>query len=200
MLSLLELSMEVESGLKTKKELPSIETTTKNGKVRELKGTWIDIHDKPMFFNGFIKLSHMKVICGRYSTVAGVSKDRSKFAPVLPTKPSSAVGLRRSAPVLPRKPCSAGKDSWLCREHRAPCWAKCLGPREADLARVLKKPGNSSNQGHTPPAVVKCKIPLSELRGAATYYTHRAVAGRFPSTMPLHLEESFEYRFYSRSM
>ena len=29
----------------------SIETTTKNGKVRELKGTWIDIHDKPMSFN-----------------------------------------------------------------------------------------------------------------------------------------------------
>ena len=50
MLSLLELSMEVESGLKTKKEL-SIETTTKNGKVRELKGTWIDIHDRPMSFN-----------------------------------------------------------------------------------------------------------------------------------------------------
>ena len=29
----------------------SIETTTKNGKVRELKGTWIDIHDRPMSFN-----------------------------------------------------------------------------------------------------------------------------------------------------
>ena len=29
----------------------SIETTRKNGKVRELKGTWIDIHDKPMSFN-----------------------------------------------------------------------------------------------------------------------------------------------------
>ena len=29
----------------------SIETTSKNGKVRELKGTWIDIHDKPMSFN-----------------------------------------------------------------------------------------------------------------------------------------------------
>ncbi len=43
MLSLLELSMEVESGLKTKKEFHR--TTSKNGKVRELKGTWIDIHD-----------------------------------------------------------------------------------------------------------------------------------------------------------
>ena len=45
----------------------SIETTTKNGKVRELKGTWIDIHDKPRLStcDGFIKLSHMKVICGR---------------------------------------------------------------------------------------------------------------------------------------
>ena len=45
----------------------SIETITKNGKVRELKGTWIDIHDKPMSFNArrFHKLSHMKVICGR---------------------------------------------------------------------------------------------------------------------------------------
>ena len=29
----------------------SIETTTKNGKVRELKGTWIDIHDRPTSFN-----------------------------------------------------------------------------------------------------------------------------------------------------
>ena len=29
----------------------SIETTSKNGKVRELKGTWINIHDKPMSFN-----------------------------------------------------------------------------------------------------------------------------------------------------
>ena len=29
----------------------SIETTSKNGKVCELKGTWIDIHDKPMSFN-----------------------------------------------------------------------------------------------------------------------------------------------------
>ena len=86
---------------------------------------------------------------------------------------------------------------------RAGSWAKCLGPQEADLeAQVLKMPGNSSNQGHyTPPAVVKCKFPLSELRGEATYCTHRAVAGsRFPSTMPLHLKESFEYRFYSRSM
>ena len=45
--SLLELSMEVESGLED--EGTSIETTTKNGKVRELKGTWIDIHDRPMF-------------------------------------------------------------------------------------------------------------------------------------------------------
>ena len=48
----------------------SIETTSKNGKVRELKGTWIDIHDKPTNLclstrDGFIKLSHMKVICGR---------------------------------------------------------------------------------------------------------------------------------------
>ena len=41
----------------------SIETTTKNGKVRELKGTWIDIHDKPRSStrDGFIKLSHTKV-------------------------------------------------------------------------------------------------------------------------------------------
>ena len=56
-----------------------------------------------------------------------------------------------------------------------------------------KMSGNSSNQGHhTPSAVVKCKFPLSELRGEATYYTHRAVAGsRFPGTMPLHLKESF---------
>ena len=29
----------------------SIETTTKNGEVCKLKGTWIDIHDKPMSFN-----------------------------------------------------------------------------------------------------------------------------------------------------
>ena len=50
MLSLLELSMEVESGLKTKKELPS-KLLPKTAKFRELKGTWIDIHDKPMSFN-----------------------------------------------------------------------------------------------------------------------------------------------------
>ena len=50
MLSLLELLMEVESGLKTKKELPS-KLPPKTAKVRELKGTWMDIHDKPMSFN-----------------------------------------------------------------------------------------------------------------------------------------------------
>ena len=93
----------------------------------------------------------------------------------------------------------------FCREHRAPCWflgkmLRSAGSRFRSTG-APKMPGNSSNQGHyTPPAVVKCKFPLSELRGEATYYTHRAVAGsRFPSTMP-HLKESFEYRFYSRSM
>ena len=43
----------------------SIETTTKNGKVRELKGTWIDIHDKPMSFNArrFHKIEpHVRVL------------------------------------------------------------------------------------------------------------------------------------------
>ena len=94
----------------------------------------------------------------------------------------------------------------FCREHRAPCWLlgkmlRSAGSRFRSTG-APKMPGNSSNQGHyTPPAVVKCKFPLSELRGEATYYTHRAVAGsRFLSTMPLHLKESFEYRFYSRSM
>ena len=28
-----------------------MEHTSKNGKVHELKGTWIDIHDRPMSFN-----------------------------------------------------------------------------------------------------------------------------------------------------
>ena len=89
----------------------------------------------------------------------------------------------------------------FCREHRAPCWflgkmLRSAGSRFRSTG-APKMPGNSSNQGHyTPPAVVKCKFPLSELRGEATYYTHRAVAGsRFPSTMPLHFKESFEYRF-----
>ena len=79
----------------------------------------------------------------------------------------------------------------FCREHRAPCWflgkmLRSAGSRFRSTG-APKMPGNSSNQGHyTPPAVVKCKFPLSELRGEATYYTHRAVAGsRFPSTMPL---------------
>ena len=45
---------------------PDLKYTTKNGKVCELKGTWIDIHDKPISTrDGFIKLSHMKVSCGR---------------------------------------------------------------------------------------------------------------------------------------
>ena len=68
MLSLLELSMEIESGLKTKKGT-SIETSSKNSKVRELKGTWIDRHDKPMVFQratvSYLKLSHMKIKGGR---------------------------------------------------------------------------------------------------------------------------------------
>ena len=41
--------MEVESGLKTKKELPS-KLLPKTAKFVK-KGTWIDIHDKPMSFN-----------------------------------------------------------------------------------------------------------------------------------------------------
>ena len=75
----------------------------------------------------------------------------------------------------------------FCREHRAPCWLlgkmlRSAGSRFRSTG-APKMPGNSSNQGHyTLPAVVKCKFPLSELRGEATYYTHRAVAGsRFPS-------------------
>ena len=126
-------------------------------------------------------------------------------------------GPHRSAPNLPRKSWSV-PGFWanarlgfaaprrFCREHRAPCWfldkmLRSVGSRFRSTG-APKMPGNSSNQGYsTPPAVVKCKFPLSELRGEATYCTHRAVAGsRFPSTMPLHLKESFEYRFYSRSM
>ena len=42
----------------------SMEKLSKNGKVRQLKGSWVDIHDKPVSFN-VIKLNHMKVICGR---------------------------------------------------------------------------------------------------------------------------------------
>ena len=36
-----------------------VEITSKNGKVREFKGTWIDIQDKPCLSmrDGFIKLS-----------------------------------------------------------------------------------------------------------------------------------------------
>ena len=44
------------------------------------------------------------------------------------------------------------------------------------------------------------QIRLVSFAVKQTYYTHRAVAGsRFPSTIPLHLKESFEI-FYSRSM
>ena len=111
-------------------------------------------------------------------------------------------GPHRSAPNLPRKSWSV-PGFWanvlglaaprrFCREHRAPCWVpgqnayRSAGSRFRNTG-APKMPGNSSNQGHyTPPAVVKCKFPLSELRGEATYYTHHAVAGsRFPSTMPL---------------
>ena len=93
----------------------------------------------------------------------------------------------------------------FCREHGAPCWfldkmLRSAGSRFRSTG-APNMPGNSSNEGnYAPPTVVKCKFPLSELRGEATYHTQRAVAGsRFPSTMPLHLKESFEYRFYSRS-
>ena len=48
MRALLELSMEVESGLKTMKELPS-KQPPKTAKFVS-KGTWIDIHDRPMSF------------------------------------------------------------------------------------------------------------------------------------------------------
>ena len=116
----------------------------------------------------------------------------------------------RFVPNLPRNrgPCQVlrlmlgfAAPHRFCREHRAPCWflgkmLRSAGSRFRSTG-APKMPGNSSNQGHyTPSAVVKCKFPLSELRGEATY-THRAVTGsRFPSTMPLHLKESFEYRFY----
>ena len=44
----------------------SMEKLSKNGKVRELKGSWVDIHDKCLStHDAFIKLNHMKVICGR---------------------------------------------------------------------------------------------------------------------------------------
>ena len=112
-------------------------------------------------------------------------------------------GPHRSAPNLPRKSWSVqvfglmlgfAAPRRFCREHRAPCWflgkmLRSVGSRFRSTG-APKMPGNSSNQGHyTPPAVVKCKFPLSELRGEATYYTHRAVAGsRFPSTKPLHFK------------
>ena len=121
-----------------------------------------------------------------------------RTAPNLPRKSWSVPGfwanarVRSSAPVLPRTPCSVLILGKMLRS---------AGSRFRSTG-APKMPGNSSNEGHyTPPAVVKCKFPLSGLRGEATYYTHRAVAeSRFPSTMPLHLKESFEYRFYSRSM
>ena len=85
---------------------------------------------------------------------------------------------------------------------RAGSWAKCLDPREADLeARVLPKCQETAViRATTRPAVVKCKFRLVSF-AVKRPYTHRAVAGsRFPSTMPLHLKESFEYRLYSRFM
>ena len=66
MLSLLELSMEVESGLKTKKELPSklLPKTAKFVSSKEHGSTFMTNLCLSMR-DGFIKLSHMKVICGR---------------------------------------------------------------------------------------------------------------------------------------
>ena len=64
MLSLLELSMEVESGLKTKKELPSkLPKTAKFVSSKEHGATFMT--NLLLTRDGFIKLSHMKVICGR---------------------------------------------------------------------------------------------------------------------------------------
>ena len=66
MLSLLELSMEVESGLMTKKELP-LKLLPKTAKFVSSQE-----HGSTFMTNlclstreGFIKLSHMKVKCGR---------------------------------------------------------------------------------------------------------------------------------------
>ena len=43
----------------------SIEKLSKNDKVRELKGSWLDIHDQRLSTHDtFVKLSHMKVFCG----------------------------------------------------------------------------------------------------------------------------------------
>ena len=46
----------------------SIEKQEKNNKIYERKGPWTDIHDNPCLstHDAFIKLSHMKVICGRW--------------------------------------------------------------------------------------------------------------------------------------
>ena len=55
---------------------------------------------------------------------------------------------------------------------RAGFWAKCrsAGSRFRSTS-APNMPGNSSNQSHyVPSAVVKCKFPLSELCGEATYW------------------------------
>ena len=81
----------------------------------------------------------------------------------------------------------------FCREHRAPCWflgkmLRSAGSRFRSTG-APKMPGNSSNRALHASRCGEMQFPLSELRGEATYYTHRAVAGsRFPSTMPLHLK------------
>ena len=118
-----------------------------------------------------------------------------RSAPNLPRKSWSVPGfwtnapVRSSVPVLPRTPCSV-----LVPAQNA---FRSAGSRFRSTGSQNARKQQQSGH-YTPSAVVKCKFPLSELRGEATY---RAVAGsRFPSTMPLHLEESFEYRFYSRSM
>ena len=111
--------------------------------------------------------------------------------PVLPRKPCSAgkdSWLNAQVRTGPRRiyrgnrgPCQVfglmlgfAVPRRFCREHRAPCWflgkmLRSAGSRFRSTG-APKMPGNSSNQGHyTPSAVVKCKFPLSKLRGEATY-------------------------------
>ena len=64
--ALLELSMEVESGLKTKKELPSKQPPKTAKFVSSKEHGWTFMTNLCLSTrDGFIKLSHMKVICGR---------------------------------------------------------------------------------------------------------------------------------------
>ena len=122
---------------------------------------------------------------------------KSRSAPVLPTKPWSAVGFWSESRVR-ADPRRFAEKTVLCgilgsmlksAQVRAE-FAEEIVVRARFLGECSKQRSTGTLQCQETAVIrattrcgEKCKFPLSKLRGEATYYTHHTVAeSRFPST------------------